>query len=188
VIVGDHTTREGSYVALTRAREKTQIYAANINDATADFDPVQTLADQMSQTEPDVPSIETPLAHENTITTDHTINHARPVRSFGAVEAPERDTGHGQPLIGAGLGAHAEHQYQPEPTDPRNLTQPRAVTDARALNGRDTERPEIHQVQELDEISDRGYRRTWPRTPNRERASLERNDAPEQDHGVGWER
>jgi hypothetical protein len=38
------------------------------------------LADRMSHTEPDVPSIHTPLAHENTIATDHTIDHTTPHR------------------------------------------------------------------------------------------------------------
>jgi conjugative relaxase-like TrwC/TraI family protein len=111
VIIGELTTREGSYVALTRARERTHIYAATTGVETVDRDSVQSLADRMSHTEPDVPSIHTPLAHENTITTDHTIDHARPVqRPFGPLEAPERDAGHGHSRIGAGLGAHAENR------------------------------------------------------------------------------
>lgn len=188
MIIGDHTTREGSYVALTRARDNTHIYAANTSGATADLDPVQTLADRMSHTEPDVPSIQTPLAHENTVTTDPTIDNARPVqRSFGPVDPPERDTGHGHPLIGASLGNHAEHQDQPEPTNSRNPIQPRTVANARSLDGRDTEHPEIDQVQELAESADQPSGRTWPRTPNRDRASLERDKALEHDHSVGWE-
>jgi hypothetical protein len=187
VIVDDHTTREGSYVALTRARDHTHIYAANTTDETADLDPVRTLADRMSHTEPDVPSIQTPMAHENTITTDHTIDHAGPVqRPFRPVNPPERDTGHGHPQIDAAArGERAEHRDHPEPSEPRTPAPPRTVTDTRSLNNSDTEHPEIDQ--ELAEIADRSPGRTWPRTRNRERASLQRDNALGHDHSVGWE-
>ena len=67
IITGEHISREGSYVALTRARDRTDIHAShellNAND-TADREPISLLADRMSRAEPDLPSIATPLAHE----------------------------------------------------------------------------------------------------------------------------
>lgn len=67
LIIDPHATREGSYVGLTRAREATHIYAANASDPASELDRLQDLADHMSRAEPDVPSIDTPLAHETTI-------------------------------------------------------------------------------------------------------------------------
>jgi conjugative relaxase-like TrwC/TraI family protein len=67
VIVAEHATREGSYVALTRARHQTHIYAAKLNVDGNDQGQLQALADQLSRTEPDLPSIDTPLSHEHQI-------------------------------------------------------------------------------------------------------------------------
>jgi conjugative relaxase-like TrwC/TraI family protein len=70
LIVSEHATREGSYVALSRARERTDIYANLEQAAESDErDPFATLAERMSRTEPDIPSIDYPLAHENRIAT-----------------------------------------------------------------------------------------------------------------------
>ena len=66
VIVAEHPTREGSYVALTRARHHTHIYASNEN-LDPDQAPLPQLAERMSTTEPDLPSIAFPLAHEQSI-------------------------------------------------------------------------------------------------------------------------
>ncbi len=63
-------------MAITRAREQTTIYAADQPDETSTAqDQLSALAQRMSRTEPDVPSIHTPLAHEQTITT--AADHAR---------------------------------------------------------------------------------------------------------------
>ena len=69
VIVTGNATREGSYVAVTRARDETHIYTADQPDRPADLDRLQDLADRISRTEPEVPSIHTPLAHETAIHT-----------------------------------------------------------------------------------------------------------------------
>jgi ATP-dependent exoDNAse (exonuclease V) alpha subunit len=63
VIIAGQATREGTYVALTRAREQTHIYNAP-SDSSPDADRLQMLAERVSQTEPEMPSISTPLAHE----------------------------------------------------------------------------------------------------------------------------
>jgi conjugative relaxase-like TrwC/TraI family protein len=68
LIIAEHPTREGTYVALTRARDHTHLYAA-----TDQLDPEQPalpqLAQRVSATQPDLPSIAQPLAHEHAITT-----------------------------------------------------------------------------------------------------------------------
>jgi hypothetical protein len=68
LIVSAHATRQGTYVALTRAREETHLYAEESVDSDRDGDRLQALAERISQTEPDLPSIAIPLEHEPTIT------------------------------------------------------------------------------------------------------------------------
>ena len=71
VIVSDHATAEGSYVAITRARERTDIYAGiDAGTQPAETDPLVVLAERMSRTEPEVPSIDVPLRREISITLD----------------------------------------------------------------------------------------------------------------------
>jgi conjugative relaxase-like TrwC/TraI family protein len=68
LIVSAHATREGTYVALTRARDQTHLYAEEPTDPVRDGDRLQAVAERISQTEPDLPSIAIPLEHEPTIT------------------------------------------------------------------------------------------------------------------------
>jgi conjugative relaxase-like TrwC/TraI family protein len=68
LIVSAHATREGTYVALTRAREETHLYAAVSINSDRDGDRLQALAERISRTEPDLPSIAIPLEHERTVT------------------------------------------------------------------------------------------------------------------------
>jgi hypothetical protein len=67
LIVSAHATREGTYVALTRAREETHLYAENSVDCEPDSDRIQALAERISRTELDLPSIAIPIEHERTI-------------------------------------------------------------------------------------------------------------------------
>jgi conjugative relaxase-like TrwC/TraI family protein len=64
LIVSAHATREGTYVALTRAREETHLFAEESVDSDRDGDRLQALAERISQTEPDLPSIAIPLERE----------------------------------------------------------------------------------------------------------------------------
>ena len=65
LIVTDHNSREGSYVALTRARGDTHVYAGEeLLDAEPDRDPIARLAEHLGHEEPDLPSIALPLALE----------------------------------------------------------------------------------------------------------------------------
>ena len=77
LIVSAHATREGTYVALTRAREETHLYAEESFDSDRDGDRLQALAERISRTEPDLPSIAIPLEHDRTITA--TTNGREPI-------------------------------------------------------------------------------------------------------------
>jgi conjugative relaxase-like TrwC/TraI family protein len=61
LIVSAHATREGTYVALTRAREETHFYTEESVESDRDGDRLQGLAERISRTEPDLPSIAIPL-------------------------------------------------------------------------------------------------------------------------------
>jgi hypothetical protein len=63
VIVAERATREGAYVALSRARESAHLYASHQALDHPD-EPLAALAEHVARFEPDVPSIHTPLAHE----------------------------------------------------------------------------------------------------------------------------
>ena len=67
LIVGEQATRHGTYVAITRARDQTHIYTPQPDTPSPDSDRLTVLAAQLSRTEPDLPSIDTPLAHELTM-------------------------------------------------------------------------------------------------------------------------
>jgi len=87
LIVGPHTTQEGSYVAITRARHTTQIHASQPRpEPGQEQDPLVPLARRMSRTEPDLPSISTPLAHEHHLT--QRPNEHEPERLAAAAEGP----------------------------------------------------------------------------------------------------
>ncbi|MGH2873724.1 MAG: AAA family ATPase, partial [Solirubrobacteraceae bacterium] len=68
VIIHGQATREGTYVAVTRARQQTHLYAAEPDGVTPDTDRLEQLAERVSHSEPEIPSIMTPLAHESVIT------------------------------------------------------------------------------------------------------------------------
>ena len=72
VIVGEHATAEGSYVALTRARASTHLYATPELEPDAGPEVVVAgLAERMGRTDPEIPSIAVPLAHEQQVEAEH---------------------------------------------------------------------------------------------------------------------
>jgi conjugative relaxase-like TrwC/TraI family protein len=73
LIVSTHATRQGTYVALTRARDETHLYAEESIDPNRDGDRLQALAERISRNEPEVPSIAIPIKHEPTITATPTL-------------------------------------------------------------------------------------------------------------------
>jgi ABC-type dipeptide/oligopeptide/nickel transport system ATPase component len=71
LIVSEHATQEGTYVALTRARNSTHLYASVEQlELPNDRDPLAAIAEHLGRREPQVPSIDTPLAHESSIEQD----------------------------------------------------------------------------------------------------------------------
>jgi hypothetical protein len=73
VIAGPLSTAEGSYVALTRAREHTHLYASNdqLELPESREQAIAVLAERLGRSEPDLPSIRIPLAHEQHIEREH---------------------------------------------------------------------------------------------------------------------
>jgi hypothetical protein len=67
------STAEGSYVALTRAREHTHLYASSDQLELPDRreQALAALADRLGRSEPDLPSIRVPLAHEQRVEREH---------------------------------------------------------------------------------------------------------------------
>jgi conjugative relaxase-like TrwC/TraI family protein len=72
LIVTENATQEGSYVALTRGREHTTIHASvELLEPDDDGELLRSLAERMSRTEPEIPSIATPLTHEHFLREEH---------------------------------------------------------------------------------------------------------------------
>jgi conjugative relaxase-like TrwC/TraI family protein len=146
LIVGPHATREGTYVSLTRAREQTDIY---IGDAPAfadeDDDRLQTIAEHLARTEPDAPSIRTPLA-----STGRTREHGRTrqpsriaVREEHAPPPPQHwpVTVHGEPR---------PRDATPEPSDPQAFSDDATNNRSRdrTVNTAETQAPRGNEIAE----------------------------------------
>jgi conjugative relaxase-like TrwC/TraI family protein len=105
LIGGWQTDRERSYVALTRAREQTNIYVSKENLGTQNMDPeaIERLAEKMQQSN----------AQEASITRDTT-----PTHSLGQTTEPNPDTApdlQPGPSIEGGVGAAAPNGPDPSP-------------------------------------------------------------------------
>ena len=179
LIVSAHATREGTYVALTRAREETHLYADQAVEADRDGDRLQALAERISRSEPDLPSIAIPLEHETpTIPT--------PARREAVTEPSTlihdelRDADH--------LGAHERNLTHQEPAfpgaperDTRSLTDERNPAIA-SEGGTD--------VNARTQADHEKQRRRWPRPPDIEpgrgqRELIRGNAKPSR--AQGWE-
>jgi hypothetical protein len=88
LIIGEHATREGTYVGLTRAHQTTSIYAADAPDPAPDDDRLQNLADHVSRAEPDVPSIRIPLTPGPELDTGPRLETTTPGASFTITGQP----------------------------------------------------------------------------------------------------
>jgi conjugative relaxase-like TrwC/TraI family protein len=71
LITGQHPTQHGTYVALTRARDQTQLYSSRehlrLDAVDGVTNVVEALSCSVARDEPAVPSLGTPLAHERRI-------------------------------------------------------------------------------------------------------------------------
>ena len=178
LIVSAHATREGTYVALTRAREETHLYADESVDSDRDGDRLQALAERVSRSEPDLPSIAIPLEHEPTIT-------AMPARRERVIQ-PSR------PIS------------QPSDQDVAEVRERTSINDETAFDGMH-ERDTQHATAERDAAlaheggTDRSTtgnvdqdtrRRRWPRRPSMELGRHQRElirDNAQTTRAPGWE-
>ncbi len=183
LIISEHASREGSYVGLTRARQSTDIYAAGSPDPAPDRDALQELAEHMSRTEPDLPSIGIPLAHESALV-ENTDIEASP-RSARTIETDLRgrsplereqtqsvarvDPDADDSWAAAGRRARDGRDFDVEPALGRHAT----------LQG-EARRPDEWEVVEPS-------RRRWPRARDPEPLSRADDEAREHDHSVGFE-
>jgi conjugative relaxase-like TrwC/TraI family protein len=186
LIIAEHATGEGSYVALTRAREQTHIHAAGTADEPSDPDRLQALSERMSRTEPELPSIQTPLAHESAITAElagasidaqhngvatRPAAEARPTSTPGEPEIrtpAARGAAASETARDAGARDHAALQLE---RDPAIATGPEPAAN-RATN----------------ETLDEDLGRAWPRVRPTDTAALElADDQAERCHNHGWE-
>ena len=124
VIITSQATREGTYVAITRAREQTHLYTQLPAGDAQSTDRVLVLADLVSRSEPEVPSIRIPLAHEHTITQHAELETAtahepetRVIRAITAEPDLEADRQPGQ-QAGPRATAAREQTGRDEPTQP----------------------------------------------------------------------
>jgi len=98
VIAGEHADSNGTYVALTRARERTHLYASverldEPGDAGAAGGEAQLarLAEQLGRSEPELPSIAVALAHERQAEREHAEQSAPPAAAEGASRGERKD-------------------------------------------------------------------------------------------------
>jgi hypothetical protein len=137
VIVAEHATQEGSYVALTRARERTHIYASEQQlDGDDTPDHPAALAAHMSRTEPEIPSINIPLAHEAAITAAHRATDAPPASPLRAVDqnGPEQLQAHPASILPEHLTKALGQP--PDPSDPERQAWNRAANAIRSYRTR----------------------------------------------------
>ncbi len=188
LIIAEHATQEGSYVALTRAREETHIYADNQPaDQPNDGDRLQQLAERMSRTEPNLPSIHVPLAHETALTA-------------------QRDLDAGQPDSARKERASANHIQEPDPipaesptprepqpaeneTKKRRPAEHDPTTPQSAELRADRQAKAIHQAAAMPEDVPDSRVRRWPNTRASESESPEvtPEQERERDRSRGWE-
>ena len=178
LIISEHATREGTYVGLTRARETTHIYAATTPDLGPDHDRLGDLAERMSRSEPDLPSIHTPLAHERTLV----LSNEAAFASDPHVPSPEsRDASDGyQRRNDASLETNDLSATGQEPDLDRTDPDPEPAPRPDVGWGADMSRH--NEPQSTDQTA-----RSWPGTRNDRPLTRTDYESPEQDHSVGLE-
>jgi conjugative relaxase-like TrwC/TraI family protein len=123
LIITDHTTHAGNYVALTRARDTTHIHAAlNTLERNNPNDHLTALADRMSRQEPDLASITTPLAHEHQLSQIH--HHELAAEPDDASPKQRLDPTR---LADRTIGRHDTRQHNPVEPDAAQPQQQRAA-------------------------------------------------------------
>jgi conjugative relaxase-like TrwC/TraI family protein len=178
LIVSTHATREGTYVALTRAREETHLYAKELVNSDQDGDRLQALADRISRTEPDLPSIAIPLEHESPITA--TPVRREPITDLSRPISQPPDHDHPGTRERASTNHESAFNSENEPVT-KHATGERDAAVARG-HGIDPSAPG-HANQDT-------RRRRWPRLPGIEPSDHQREltrDNPQTTRAPGWE-
>jgi conjugative relaxase-like TrwC/TraI family protein len=173
LIIAQHATQEGSYVALTRARHATTIHASHEQlDTENPRDAIPALAEHMSRSEPDVPSIATPLAHEQHLRNQEgqELDAERPIETRDATITADDQHSDRRPVEG--------HTHQPiDPGAP--LDPPRARSWPRSAHER-AERLAID-----DETAQPLTSRSWRRELEKQTLHIDIADCEER--GLGYE-
>jgi len=99
VIADRHADSNGTYVAITRARERTHLYASTERlDAPAEENnehgreaQLARLAEQLGRSEPELPSIAVALAHEHQAEREHAEQSVPPAAAEGASGGERKD-------------------------------------------------------------------------------------------------
>ena len=174
LIIDEHATREGTYVGLTRARKTTDIHVGGAPDLAPDGDRLQRLADDVSRTEPDAPSIRIALAPGPELAPGARLKTAAPDRS--------RVPGRHEQIS----WASADERRPAAPGDIERTS--RAAADP------DTElavEPPTRRTRDRDPINDPAEddraRRRWPRIREREPATPTPETERDRDQSVGFE-
>jgi hypothetical protein len=188
LIVTGQVTREGTYVAVTRARDQTHIYAAGPSDRPPGVDRLEDLAERLGRTEPEVPSIRTQLAHEDRIRDRADLSRTndpleRVTQDITDVDSPtprqqiSREVER-QPSSEPSIGHH-----RPHPGDPEQVaTEYPGMVEERRLE------PDPGAILDgSDDIPERPAG-SWPRRHGREPTNAQRAVEPvERDQTLGWE-
>jgi len=96
VIAGEHADSNGTYVALTRARERTHLYASaerldvGEEDGGGREDRLARLAERLGRSEPEVSSIAVALAHEQRVEREHARESVAAPRPGNDDDGPRR--------------------------------------------------------------------------------------------------
>jgi conjugative relaxase-like TrwC/TraI family protein len=183
LIIAAHATREGTYVALTRAREQTHLYASASPDISAEADRLGELAERISHTERDLASIQTPLAHEAEI-----LNTVDQARTDDRVERHEPDISvdHETELSPRTNVRAAEPRPGAEPPLDRHL-QDKNRDDEVDLSLR-VPGPDLATSPDINEEIQEALARKWPHRADRDPLTPEHLAGRlERDQTLGWE-
>lgn len=181
VVVAGQATREGTYVALTRAREQTHTYATT-EDMAIEADRLAQLAKRVSETEPEVPSISTPLAHEIVVTTsaeiEASIQEVAPAASAEITREPA-----------ATPPRKAERAEEPRSgINPamRDVSRHELVDQLANVAPEDGEQPGRPMARTRNELEG-APQRAWPGCDATEPDGREWETRPEREDTPGWE-
>ncbi len=189
LIIAEHATQEGAYVALTRAREETHIYAGTGAPDQLDYaDRLEAVAERMSRTEPDLPSIRVPLARDPAVVAQHdrpavpprsVEEELRPLSQLQECEPRQTERTTCEPWR-AGAQANRRQPVEHHLPTPQELE---LIAERHGkASGRETATPDDEDVPDL-------RLRRWPNTSQSEPHSLEvmLEEEREHDRSRGWE-